>query len=359
MIPAHNIYIHVPFCMSKCNYCAFFSRACPTPDWDTYANEIISEIKQWEKILGKINVPTVFFGGGTPSLMPANIFDKIMSQLHSCFTIQNKCEITLESNPGTINENKLDDFLRIGVNRISVGVQSLRNEVLQFLGRQHSVNDAIKLIDACMQRGISVSADFIYGIPGDTTNTVAVLCKQINSMGLQHCSMYELTIEPNTPFGKMNLDMPTNDEMADMYTAIGQTLNLPRYEVSNYANKGFECKHNLIYWQGDDYIGIGPSAHGRIKLNNKFYALTYPRQQEQLSAIERAEELLLMGLRLSSGIDKNKFKQICNIELDNFINSDACKELCSKKLLINTQKTLRPSAKGLLFLDYIIKELCP
>lgn len=350
MIPAHNIYIHVPFCMSKCNYCAFFSRACPTPDWDTYANEIISEIKQWEKILGKINVPTVFFGGGTPSLMPVNIFDKIMSQLHSCFTIQNKCEITLESNPGTINENKLDDFLRIGVNRISVGVQSLRNEVLQFLGRQHSVNDAIKLIDACMQRGISVSADFIYGIPGDTTNTVAVLCKQINSMGLQHCSMYELTIEPNTPFGKMNLDMPTNDEMADMYTAIGQTLNLPRYEVSNYAVHGAECRHNQNIWDGAPYIGLGRGAAGRILIDDQWYEQMGNNELfKKIDNNTRATERIITGLR-----------QVRGVQIDDMtrrvINTDFVKQN-PELLRITSDNRIAATERGMMVLDDLIMNL--
>lgn len=298
---AHNIYIHVPFCIAKCNYCAFFSRACTTPDWRNYTNGILSEIDYWADKLGRINVPTIFFGGGTPSLMPTKYFMEIMTCIRDRFNIANDAEITLESNPATLDVTRLDEFIAAGITRLSIGVQSLNNQELIFLGRRHNVVDALQLIDNAMSRNIRVSADFIYGLPGHTAKSVEKLCHDINKIGLTHCSMYELTIEPNTPFGKMNLEMPNNSEMADMYKAIGSTLILPRYEVSNYALSGHECRHNQNIWDGDAYLGIGTGATGRIFIDGVWYEQMGGGERfEPMSPYERTIEKIIMGLRTTT-----------------------------------------------------------
>ena len=165
MTVAHNVYIHVPFCMAKCNYCAFYSFACSAPDWEKYLNDICSELKFWSTRLGKISIPTIFFGGGTPSLMPIKTFEKIISCIKDLFVLDKDCEITLESNPGTIDKNKLYDFVSCGVNRLSVGVQSLKDDELKFLGRVHNVKQAIELLKTAQDMGVRVSDDFIYGLP--------------------------------------------------------------------------------------------------------------------------------------------------------------------------------------------------
>lgn len=298
----HNIYIHVPYCMSKCNYCAFFSTACVAPDWGSYVNEICSEIESWAKNLGKIDVPTVFFGGGTPSLMPIGCFEQILGTIQDKFNLLSDAEITIESNPGTLDAEKLRAFCVAGVNRLSVGVQSLSDEKLKFLGRQHNVADALKLLDDARNIGLRVSADFIYGLPGDTVADVINLCNRINTLGLTHCSMYELTIEPNTPFGKMNLQMPDNETMAQMYLAIGDTLQLPRYEVSNYATPGAECRHNQNVWDGQPYLGIGRGAAGRILMDGVWYEqLGNNAQFEKMDDNARAIEMILTGMRTLRG----------------------------------------------------------
>ena len=312
----HNIYIHVPFCMSRCNYCAFFSRACAAPDWGQYCTDICAELVHWADALGRIDVPTVFFGGGTPSLMPVWCFEKIMNTIRSNFHLCSGGEVTLESNPGTLPADKLRDFISTGVNRLSVGVQSLDDARLQFLGRRHSVADARALLDAAHNMGIRVSADFIYGLPNDTVDDVEKLCRQINELGLLHCSMYELTIEPDTPFGKMNLNMPDNDTMAQMYVAIGECLNLPRYEVSNYARLGNECLHNQNIWDGAPYIGIGHAAAGRVCVNGTWYeqmgagALFSP-----LTETARAIEMVLTGMRTVRGcLLTDSVKKVTNMD---------------------------------------------
>lgn len=298
----HNIYIHVPFCMSRCNYCAFFSQACASPDWEKYCADICGELTHWGNILGRIAVPTVFFGGGTPSLMPVWCFDRIMNTIRTKFELDANAEITLESNPGTLTEQKLHDFISAGITRLSVGVQSLDDNRLRFLGRRHSVADALALLDAVHASNIRVSADFIYGLPNDTLEDVVQLCHGINRLGLSHCSMYELTIEPDTPFGKMNLSMPDNDTMAQMYVAIGGTLLLPRYEVSNYATPGHECRHNQNIWDGAPYIGIGTGGAGRVYINDTWYEQSGAGAMfEPMTDDARAVELILTGLRTLQG----------------------------------------------------------
>jgi len=303
MNSAHNLYIHVPFCMSKCNYCAFFSHACAAPDWDGYANQIISEIRAWGEKMGRISIPTIFFGGGTPSLMPVNTFAAIMAAISRAFSVDADCEITIEANPGTMDDEKLAAFAAAGVNRLSVGVQRLDDAKLKFLGRHHDTAAARRLLHAGLRRGLRVSADFIYGLPGDTGESVAKLVREINTLGLSHCSLYELTIEAGTPLAAMNPDMPDNNAMAEMYEIIQQTLNLPRYEVSNYATPGDECRHNQNIWDGASYIGIGRGAAGRPYIDGQWYEQM--GGGELLKPIDdhtRAVERVLTGMRTMRGI---------------------------------------------------------
>lgn len=302
MTPAHNIYIHVPFCISKCRYCAFYSAAI-TPNWEKYADDIIGEINHWGDKLGRISVPTIFFGGGTPSLMPGWALGQILDALAARFNIERDEEITLESNPGTLDDDKISDFIARGVNRISIGVQSLRDTELQFLGRRHDAATARRAIDAALRAGVRVSADFIYGLPGQTADTVAKMCRDINSLGLRHCSMYELTIESGTPLSRANPDMPDNATMAEMYDAIGRTLVLPRYEVSNYATADAHCRHNENIWDGAPYIGIGRGAAGRILIDNTWYEQRGAGAEfTTLPADARAIEKVITGMRTVRGV---------------------------------------------------------
>lgn len=304
MLSAHNIYIHVPYCAAKCRYCAFFSHACKKPDWTQYAAGICAEIRTWHERLGRIPAPTVFFGGGTPSLMPPKIFARIMDELHRCFDIAPDTEITIEANPGTIDRNTLLEFIKAGVNRLSVGVQSLNDDELRYLGRIHSVRDARTLLDAAMETGLRTSADFIYALPGWNADTVRKLCRDINKIGLTHCSLYELTIEDGTPIALENPTMPDNDAMADMYCAITDELSLPRYEISNYAAPGDECRHNMNVWDGEPYIGIGRGAAGRVLIDGVWYEQTGGADGvcRPISNHDRGVERVITGLRMTRGV---------------------------------------------------------
>ena len=312
----HNIYVHVPFCVKKCNYCAFFSRACVNINWDDYKDKIVAEIRYFGKKLGKITVPTIFFGGGTPSMMPSKTFAAIMSELERNFNLQNDTEITVESNPKTLDRTKLNEFCTIGMNRLSIGVQSFDDEKLKFLGRIHSADDAMNLVENALRCKIRVSCDFIYGLPGENVKDVIRMCDQINNLGITHCSMYELTIEPNTPFAKMNLNMPDNDTMTEMYTVIGDKLHLARYEVSNYAAIGDECHHNQNIWDGEPYIGIGPGAAGRVFIENKWYEqLGNGKLFREMTDHDRAIERIITGMRTMRGVRLDfDVEKILNLE---------------------------------------------
>ena len=345
----HNLYIHVPFCISKCKYCAFFSNACTNPDWQKYSEDICGEIKFWSEKIGRVRIPTIFFGGGTPSLMPVEVFEKIIHDICECFDVDDNCEITLESNPGTLNAEKLKDFVTNGVNRLSIGVQSLNNDELIFLGRKHNVAQSINLLKMAQDIGIRVSADFIYGLPGHDEKSVEKLCKQINELNLTHVSLYELTIEKNTPFGKMNLQMPDNETMARMYTTISDFLSLPRYEISNYANVGQECKHNQNIWAGHAYIGIGRGAAGRPYINGKWYEeMGNYERFEKISNETRATEKIITGLRTTAGVELTK-------DVINQINFDWVKK--HNDLVAISDKNLYATPRGMLVLDNIILEL--
>lgn len=343
----HNLYIHVPFCASKCNYCAFYSRACADIDWDNYAQNIISEIKQWADKLGKIDIPTIFFGGGTPSLMPVTVFGEIMDAIRDQFNVPDNCEVTIESNPGTITRDRLIGFMDAGVNRLSVGIQSLNDTELQFLGRKHSAADAVNLIKTAMGLGLHVSGDFIYGLPGQTVADVAKLCKQINDLGIKHCSMYELSIEAGTPFSKMNLVMPDNETMAKMYEAIANNLNLPRYEVSNYGTH--PCLHNQNIWDGDPYIGIGDGAAGRPMIGNTWYEqMGGGKTFIKIDTPTRALEKIITGLRTMRGVRLTN--DICDLINFDFVNNHP-------ELVTTTNNRLAATQKGILILNDLLVNL--
>lgn len=335
--------------MSKCNYCAFISVACKSPDWGKYGDDICAELMSWAEKLGKIDIPTIFFGGGTPSLMTVDCFERIMCAINKNFNVLPDAEITIESNPGTLDTEKLRAFCAAGVNRLSVGVQSLDDRRLKFLGRQHSVADALRLIKDAQNTGLRVSADFIYGLPNDTVDDVIKTCNQINKIGLGHCSMYELTIEPNTPFGKMDMQMPDNDTMAQMYVAIGDTLNIPRYEVSNYATPGAECRHNQNVWDGHPYIGIGRGAAGRVLMNNTWYEQRGNHAQfDPISDDTRAVELVMTGMRTIRGCQLTDATK-------NVIDMDWARN--NPDLVQINGERISATPQGMLILDDVILEL--
>ncbi|MCL1892208.1 MAG: radical SAM family heme chaperone HemW [Alphaproteobacteria bacterium] len=357
MVVPHNIYIHVPFCIKKCNYCAFYSTVCSAPDWEDYKNQILSQINFWAGKIGRADVPTIFFGGGTPSLMPTKIFAEIIAALREKFNVAPDCEITIEANPGTLNAARLQEFIAAGVNRISIGVQSLNDEELKFLGRIHDAAAARELIAKAQGAGIRVSADFIYGLPGlspgalakgeQTIADVRAMCREINKLNLEHCSMYELSIEPGTPLARQNLRMPDNEICAQMYEAIGETLSLPRYEVSNY---GTPCKHNANIWDGAPYIGMGQSAAGRVLIDGQWWETKSGCEGQMLSKRQRATEILMTGLRTARGVKLTP-------EIRDIIDWGAVELAISNEQLEIKDNRLSATKNGILLLDNLLVKL--
>lgn len=356
-----GIYIHWPFCLSKCPYCDFFSQIKKDVEQETIIKEYLEDLDFYAERTGDRIVESIFFGGGTPSLIKPNLIEKLINHIHQKWKCKKDIEISLEANPNSDRKNLFKDLRQAGINRLSLGVQALNDKDLKFLGRTHNLEQAYTAIDEVLQNFDNHSFDLIYARPEQTLETWQEEIKQAASFGFKHLSMYQLTIEEGTVFYKKQVEAAEEDIAREMYLFTNQYLQengYPQYEVSNYARKGFQSRHNLLYWQGDDYLGIGKSAHGRLKIGNKFYALTHRRQEEEISAHERAEELIIMGLRLNEGINKEKFYKVCGIKLANFINQKNLTELKAEKLIEETQSHLLATNEGRLVLNKLIEDLC-
>ncbi|MDR0449142.1 MAG: coproporphyrinogen III oxidase family protein [Rickettsiales bacterium] len=282
--PPHHLYIHVPFCANKCPYCAFYSAAV-APDWDAYADGIIKSVARQPRC----RVPTIFFGGGTPSLMPTDILAKILGAIGKHFLVADGAEITIECNPRSAN---LADYKALGITRISIGAQSFDDGHLRFLGRIHTAKQARLALDAALDAGFETSADFIYALPGQSVDDVARLCEEIKKIGLRHASLYEITPEANPKFSP-------SDSAADMWLEIGRQLR--RYEISNYARPGHECRHNSGVWDGEPYIGLGAGAAGRLFDGENWFE-QFSGAIKPMTARDRAIEKVITGLRTARGV---------------------------------------------------------
>ena len=301
------------------------------------------------------------FGGGTPSLIKPENIEKLLDKISGCWKLSADVEISLEANPNTHTPTLFSDLKQAGINRLSLGVQALNDRDLKFLGRTHNAVQAVQSVKDIIQTFDNHSIDLIYALPDQNIQAWQNTLKQAVSFGLKHISLYQLTIEDGTVFAKKGIQALDDEQAIKLYEYTNAFLaeaGYPRYEVSNYASQKYQSRHNLIYWQGDDYLGIGPAAHGRLNVNGSCFATTYRRQQEQLTAGERAQELIIMGLRLTEGINKIKFKRCCGIALDDFINKKAAATLIEDKLLEETATCLRASEKGFAVLNKIIEELC-
>ena len=356
-----SIYLHWPFCRSKCPYCDFFSRVKKNFDQDFIIDGYLQQLERYAEILPRRQVISIFFGGGTPSLINPRNISRILEKISCLWALDSKAEVSLEANPNTQTPSLFADLASAGVNRLSLGVQSLDDNELKFLGRTHSAADAYQSMEQVKRYFCNASADFIYALPDQTPEIWCRRLKKICALGFPHLSFYQLTVEENTPFGRRGIKTLDEETAAQIYLQTEQFLadaNYGKYEVSNYARTGFQSIHNKVYWQGGDYIGIGESAHGRLHLDDKIYAVTDPLQFEELSAQERAEELIIMGLRLVSGINKKNFKQNCGLDFDFFVNQKFKKQSVDAGLLCETSQNLAATTEGFLLLDWLIRGLC-
>ncbi len=325
------LYIHWPFCLAKCPYCDFNSHVRDRIDQRRFAAALRTELA-WEAArLGPRPLASIFFGGGTPSLMDAQTVADLIADARRLFVPAPDLEITLEANPTSVEAARLAAFRDAGVNRVSMGIQSLREDALRGLGRQHSAPQAIAALELAQKLFGRVSFDLIYARPHQTMADWRAELREALALAHDHLSLYQLTIEPGTAYEALHrrgeLVLPDDELGAALYDATAEEaakFGLLPYEVSNYARPGSESRHNLAYWRYDDYAGIGPGAHGRISLGGDLLATRRHRapepwaervearghgttHEDPVSAADRAREMLLMGLRLTEGIDPARF----------------------------------------------------
>jgi putative oxygen-independent coproporphyrinogen III oxidase len=342
-----GLYVHWPFCRAKCPYCDFNSHVAPAVDEARFAQALLAEIERHADELGRCRLATIFFGGGTPSLMAPATAAAVIERATARFQAAADLEITLEANPTSVEAGRLAGFRAAGVNRVSLGVQALDDQALRFLGRAHSAAEALAAVTLAARRFPRFSFDLIYGRPGQTPAAwQAELDRALEHAG-GHLSVYQLTIEPGTPFHLLErtgaLQMPDDDLQADLYEATQERLaaaGLPAYEISNHARPGEESRHNLIYWRSGAWAGIGPGAHGRVDLPAgrlateawrlpKAWLERVERQgsgeriRTALTTAERVEELLVMGLRLAEGVDLGRLTALAGRPLDRLLDRAA------------------------------------
>jgi putative oxygen-independent coproporphyrinogen III oxidase len=323
---AFGIYIHWPYCAAKCPYCDFNSHVKREVSEERYLAAVLRELSFYAGLTPGRRVSSIFFGGGTPSLMHPATTEKVLAAIAGRWPVEPDAEITLEANPSSVEAGRFADFRRAGVNRVSLGVQSLHDDQLQFLGRLHNAAEARAAIEIANAHFDRVSFDLIYARPGQTPAEWRTELSDALQMAAGHLSLYQLTIEPGTAFFRLEqtgkLRIPEGDAAAGLYELtqeICEVAGLPAYEISNHARAGEEARHNLLYWRYGDYAGVGPGAHGRIGTGAERLALSAERDparwatqverdgkglasRETLTRLEQAEEMLLMGLRLAEGV---------------------------------------------------------
>jgi oxygen-independent coproporphyrinogen-3 oxidase len=383
------VYIHWPFCASLCPYCDFNSHLSKNIDHDAWAEAYISELKHWHARVPDRMVTSVFWGGGTPSLMAPKIVEKVLNEIQNLWDVDTNCEITLEANPGSTDAAKLKDFKSTGINRVSIGVQSLNDDALKFLGRKHSRAEALKALTVSRETFDRVSADFIYALKGQTSHDWKNELKEILDLGLDHLSLYQLTLEPGTPFynraqsgEQMTANESDSAEMFEVTQTMCNAAGLPAYEISNHARAGQESRHNLAYWQYDDYLGIGPGAHGRVtlideKINgpaHKWATTTHRAPAMYLKKVaehgqalhpmkpvtspDTLKEMLMMGLRLTAGIPKSKIEFYANKKINDIFPEKNLKPFLDEGLIWINANALGATPAGAMKLNALTKAIC-
>lgn len=375
MMEKLSIYIHIPFCVRKCEYCDFYS-LCDLSLREKYVNALIAQIKSFRSEAKNRIVDTIFFGGGTPSLLSGDQVIRILKAIRSVFRVEDEAEISLEANPGTLNPEKLSAYHEAGINRLSIGLQSADAGELQRLGRIHTREEfESSFLLARLEGFQNINVDIMYALPDQTEQTLSDTLDYVIALDPDHISFYGLRIEPDTPFGKdetIENALPGEDTQADMYLASVEKLEKAgflQYEISNFSKPGSECKHNLKNWKCREYLGFGPAAHSffdgkrfsykkdidafiadplqRVKLYDEF---------DCLSISEIAWQFVMLGFRLRLGIDITEYEE-------RFFDDFEARYLekmvpfIDKQYILKTKNGYRLSRRGLLISNYILSEI--
>ena len=374
-----GLYVHWPFCQSKCPYCDFNSHVAGSVDQNAWGEAFESELARMRQETGPRSLSSIFFGGGTPSLMQPSLVERIISSATGHWSAANDIEITLEANPTSAEIEKFRAFKTAGVNRVSIGVQSLNDADLRRLGRMHDANEARSAIDLAQNIFDRFSFDLIYARQEQTLAQWEAELKEALMIGSRHLSLYQLTIEPGTVFGARHArgqlrGLPEDDTSAEMYDLTQQICEahgLPAYETSNHAVVGEESRHNLIYWRSGDFAAVGPGAHGRLTtssgLRSAFENERGPTQwlervmsngngeceRSNLTQLEMAEEFLVMGLRLRDGLDLSDLRAVTHHQ----VSENSIRELIEIGMLDQDGTQIAATEAGRILLNSVLAKL--
>lgn len=377
---ALSLYIHWPFCLAKCPYCDFNSHVRERTDMGVWEAALLADMRA-EFAAGNNEEPliSIFFGGGTPSLMPPALVASLLREAEKLWGFADDIEITLEGNPSSVEAENFADLASAGINRVSLGVQSLRDDVLRFLGRLHGANEALDSVETAQKLFSRVSIDLIYARPDQTPEEWRQELSEALALGTSHISLYQLTIEPATRFAtdvRLGRFEPLDDDPAADLFALTRDMTaeagLPAYEISNHAKRGEESRHNLTYWRYRDYHGIGPGAHGR---RGGIATTRHKKPENFLTAIqkqgdgiaehrildnrEQASEALLMGLRLAEGIDLSELEARFGISRSDLVDGRKLALYKNFGLVRTSGDQLIVSSAGMPLLDGLLGELVP
>ncbi|MBL4905884.1 MAG: coproporphyrinogen III oxidase [Sneathiella sp.] len=380
--PGFGIYFHWPFCRKKCPYCDFNSHVRDSVDQKVWTQALLSELSYFAQKTSKRTVTSIFFGGGTPSLMNPDTVAALIEGVAAHFPVAENIEISLEANPTSAEALSFSGYQDAGVNRLSMGIQSLHDDALKFLGREHSVKEALETIE--LARGIfpNISFDLIYALPEQSLDGWAADLSTALTLAGDHLSLYQLTIEPNTGFAgalkRKEFDLLKDDQAEAMFDLTQQVCGeagLPAYEISNHARKGFECRHNLTYWRYGHYLGIGPGAHGRVDILGSRHAFEQIKRPERWlervqvqghgtelsypleNANDLAEELLLMGLRLTEGVWFENFENTVGQSFFDCVSEARVQRLAQAGFLASDAFHIWATEKGRFVLNSVLAEL--
>ena len=373
-----GVYVHWPFCAAKCPYCDFNSHVRHGGiDEARFKAALLAELAHMAVLQPGLPVRSLFFGGGTPSLMSAGLVASLIEAMGRHWTLEPDIEITLEANPSSVEADRFAGYRTAGVNRVSLGVQALNDRDLRFLGRLHDVAQARKALDVARRTFKRVSFDLIYARPGQTVEDWSAELRQALGYGPDHLSVYQLTIEDGTPFAALHragkFATPAAEAADDLYAAtqeLTEAAGLPAYEISNHARAGQQCRHNLVYWRYGSYAGVGPGAHGRLIVDGSRIATSNERNPERWAAAverdghgivehtpltlrEQADERLIMSLRLGEGLSLASFRR----DTGYAPNAGLLDELASRQLVVLDGNRVAATRSGRMVLNRLVLEI--
>ena len=375
-----GLYIHWPFCLSKCPYCDFNSHVVESVDHNLWEKALVNELTFLSSNQNQKKLKSIFFGGGTPSLMKPETVFEVIQTAQKLWDVEQPIEITLEANPSSIEYQTFSSFKQAGVNRISLGIQAFDDKALSFLGRSHDRLDAINAIEAAHKSFDKVSFDLIYARPQQTIESWLLELGQALNLAGEHMSVYQLTIEKGTAFYSQykngDFEMPSSETAANFYEVTNEKMGsagLQNYEISNYAQLGSECQHNMIYWRSEDYLGVGPGAHSRLtdkrgerratrsltapfswlkEVETNGHALV---EQTILSTSEQLTETIMMGLRLKEGVSLKKLNKLTGKTLEQLFDAEALRLLTNEGYVKVDNFYLRATDSGRQRLNGVVR----